>query len=242
MPIIELPKSGAPLTQGDILKGITLFSTKEGWLEKGGEHEKAPFKMCLVVSRPCVIAHKQHITVAGIEKYPDQVPKTIDNFDKVMSFLTGIRDGIRAPDQFYLGQLPQQTGRFCARLDSLHPIQIPTDQAVMAEFLKMKRVASLHPDFARDLHLRIFNAFASLGFEDFSWPSAEDLDWLVKQAKSDLSEAELEVNKLRAQKSSRAAQGKQFDANALASAEATLDELRMKVAPYEAEMKHRQPK
>jgi hypothetical protein len=55
MPIIELSRPGASLTQGDILRDITLFATKEGWLERGGEPAKAPFKMCLVVSRPCAI-------------------------------------------------------------------------------------------------------------------------------------------------------------------------------------------
>jgi len=239
MPIIELSTPGAALTQGDILRDITLFATKEGWLERGGEPAKAPFKLCLVISRPCGIAHKRFVTVAGIEKYPDEVPKTIDTFDKVAAFLTGARDGLRAPDVFYLGQLPEGTGRYCARLDSLHPIEIPATQAVMEAFLNAKRVATLHPDFARDLHLRLFNAFASLGFDDLTWPSAEDLEWLVNQGKSDLSAAELVVNQLRAQKASRAAQGKQFAEAELTSAEARLDELRKRVAPYETESARR---
>ncbi len=239
MPILELSRPGAPLTQGDILRDITLFATKEGWLERGGEPVKAPFKMCLVISRPCGIAHKRVVTVAGIEKYPDEVPKTIDTFDKVAAFLTGTRDGIRAPDIFYLGQLPVGTGRHCARLDSLHPIEIPADQAVMAAFLTAKRVATLHPDFARDLQLRLFHAFASLGFDDHRWPSTEDLEWLVNQGRSDLSAAELVVNQLRTQKAARAAQGKQFAETELMNAEAKLDELRKRVAPYEAESARR---
>jgi hypothetical protein len=240
MPIVELPKPGAPLTQGDILKGITLFSTKDSWA--GGVHVEAPFDMCLVVSRPCAIAHKQHVIVAGIANYPDGVPKEANDFERVLDFLTGRRDGIRSPDLFYLGHLPAETGRFCARMDSLHTIHIPSDQAVMDEFLKVNRVASLIADFARDLHLRIFSAFASLGFEDNSWFSTEDLEWLVNQGRSDISKAEHSVNDLLTQKSSLAAQGKQFAEKSLTSAEAKLDELRTKVAPFEAELKRRQTK
>jgi hypothetical protein len=93
MPIVELSRPGASLTQGDILRDITRFATKEGWLERGGEPAKAPFKMCLVVSRPFGIAHKRFVTVAGIEKYPGEPPKAIDIFEKVAAFLTGVRDG-----------------------------------------------------------------------------------------------------------------------------------------------------
>jgi len=235
MPIVELSRPDAPLTQGDILRDITLFATKEGWLERGGDPAKAPFKMCLVISRPCGIAHKRFLMVAGIEKYPDEVPKTIDTFDKVFAFLTGARDGIRAPDVFYLGQLPFRPGRYCARLDSLHPIEIPADQAL----LLTKRVATLHPDFTRDLHLRLFQAFATLGFDDHAWPSTEDLEWLVNQGLSDLSAAELAANQLRAQKASRAAQGKEFAEAELTNAEKKLAALRNKMAPFEAEMARR---
>jgi hypothetical protein len=239
MPIVEIPKAHAPLTQGDILKDITLFATKEGWLDQGGQPAKAPFKMCLVVSRPCGIAHKRFVTVAGIEKYADDVPKTIDSFDKVAAFLTGARDGIRAPDVLYLGQLPEMAGRYCARLDSLHPIEIPADQTVMEEFLKGKRVATLLPDFARDLHLRLFNAFATLGFDDHSWPSTKDLEWLVNQGHADVSVAEVIVNQLRALKASRTAQGKEFAETELLNAEAKLNGLRQRIAPFEAELARR---
>lgn len=242
MAILELPKSGTPLSQGDILKGVTLFVTDGGWNDKGGDHLKAPFEMCLVVSRPCAIAHRKQIIVAGIDKYPDKVPKDMNTFDEVLDFLIGMRDGRRAPDSFYLGHLPSEKGRFRARLDSMHTIRIPSDQTAMDEFLKVKRVASLHMDFARDLHLRIFNAFASLGFEDHSWPSDEDLKWLVDVGNSDLAQAELTASQQRAKKSSQDAQGKQFEEKALANAETKLDELRKKVAPFETEMKRRQSK
>jgi hypothetical protein len=69
-----------------------------------------------------VAAHKKHVVVAGVARYPDAVPRGIDSFDEVLDFLTGARDGSGSADVFYLGQLPARTGRFCARLDSLHTI------------------------------------------------------------------------------------------------------------------------
>jgi len=226
------------LTQGDILTDITLFATKDGWLEKGGEPVKAPFKMCLVVSRPCAIAHKKHVQVAGIDRYPDDVPKGIDTVEKVLAFLSGARDGIRSPDVFYLGQLPKHIGRYCARLDSLHPIQLPTDPLAFVN-LVAKRVGTLAPDFARDLHLRLFNAFASLGFDDFNWPSTEDLEWLVAQGNSDVAAAEHAVNQFKALKASRAAEGETFNDTDLLNAEKRLADLHRLLTPFQAEHRKR---
>jgi hypothetical protein len=49
--------------------------------------------------------------------------------------------------------------------------------------------------------------------------TTEDLVWLVKQGLSNLSAAELASNQLRAQKASRAAQGKEFAEAELTNAE-----------------------
>src|ERR1700722_8550316 len=106
MPIIEQTRPGAPLTQGDILSGVQLFLTKEGWVEKGGEPARSPAKLCMVLSRPCVAGHKKHVVAAAIDKYPDNPPKGLDSFEKVLAFLTGLRDGGSSPDVFFLGQLP----------------------------------------------------------------------------------------------------------------------------------------
>ena len=111
MPIIQTPAADGPLTQGDVLSGIALFATKASWEDKGGQAALARFDLCLVLSRPCVAAHKKHVAVAGVAKYPDAVPKGIDSFDKVLDFLSGTRDGLAPPDIFYLGQLPGYTGR-----------------------------------------------------------------------------------------------------------------------------------
>src|SRR5262245_54699381 len=89
MPMIEPARPGTPLTQGDILSGVALFATKSSQKEKGGEAAVTKSDLCLVLSRPCAAAHKKHVVVAGIAKYPDAVPKGLDTFDKVLDFLTG---------------------------------------------------------------------------------------------------------------------------------------------------------
>src|SRR3954467_6207950 len=70
MPIIEPARSGAPLTQGDLLSGVALFATKGSWDEKGGQAAVVKSELCLVLSRPCVAAHKKHVVVAAVVKFP----------------------------------------------------------------------------------------------------------------------------------------------------------------------------
>ncbi|HEV3387352.1 MAG TPA: hypothetical protein VG097_21210 [Gemmata sp.] len=233
MPIVELCSEGHPLNQGDILRDITLFVTKNSWIEKGFA-AKAPFKLCLVVSRPCVIENKQHITVIGVEKYPEDTPREIDSFDKVLDFMTGARDGVTSPDVFYLGQLPGLSGRYCARLDSFHDIEIPpvVDKATRSSFLATARIATLSPDFLRALHSRLFGAFANMGFDDCGWPSTEDLTWIVTQGQADISKLEGQLKQQQANKLSREAEGKKFDDRLLFSIEQELDKLKLKVQPF----------
>src|SRR4051794_19956578 len=109
MPIIETARPGAPLTQGDLLSGVVLHATKGSWEENGGHSSVVKSDFCLVLSRPCVAAHKKSVVVAAVAKYPESVPKGIDSFEKVLDFLTGARDGGTSPDVFYLGQLLGRT-------------------------------------------------------------------------------------------------------------------------------------
>jgi hypothetical protein len=187
-----------------------------------------------------VAAHKKHVVVAAVAKYPDAVPKNIDSFDKVLDFLTGARDGGSSPDIFYLGQLPGRSGRYCARLDSLHTIEVPEVKEQRDQFLAARRTLPLHPDFARDLHMRVLGAFASLGFDDHSWPSTEDLQWLVNQGQAEVAAATLAVRQLEAQKASRGAEGTQFKEADLTTAQEKLEKLQERVAPYERELQSRQ--
>ncbi len=244
MPIIELPDPNVSLSQGDVLQGVSLFITKESWSGAGGEAKKTSHKLCLVISRPCVVGHKPNVVVAAIEKMADSVPRDVETFEDILGFLTDLRDGPDTPDVFYLGQIPGFEGRFGARLDSLHTIQVPPE-AEQRAFTDQKRVGRLHIDFARDLHTRIFRAFALLGFDDHRWMSTPDLDWMVARGRSEIHEAQSAVEGAAAAVLSAQAQGfrndreKQQLEKAVADAQAKLDELKPSVAPFEEELTRR---
>ncbi|MBP3958315.1 hypothetical protein J8F10_23960 [Gemmata sp. G18] len=236
MPIVESPVLGYPLSQGDILRGVTLFLTRAN----GTEAAATKFKFCLVVSRPCVLAHKPQIIVVGVKEYSEGVPHSVNTFEKVIDFMTVQRDGDGSPDQFYLGQLPGESGRFCARLDSFHTIEIPTRADARQQFVDGHRIAALSADFQRALHTRIFSAFAEMGFDDHAWPSDTDLEWLVAQGRADIKKLDGEAEQLRAAKSSHVAAGKEFTQDGqLEKIEKNLEVLQGKVAPYEAELERR---
>src|SRR5262249_23901265 len=141
MPIIEPPDPNLPLSQGDVLKDVPLFITKETWADAGGDSERLAQKLCLMISRPCVVGHKPNAVVAAVEKYKDRVPKDVQTFEDVVNFLTDLRDAPDTPDVFYLGQLPNYEGRYCAKLDSLHTIQLPADEEGLRQFTQRKRIA-----------------------------------------------------------------------------------------------------
>ena len=122
MPIIEPPTPGSPLSQGDILKDISLFTTGEAWGAQNGTAMKSPRGLCVIFSRSCAIEHKKSVIVAGIDKLPDNTPRDADTFKRILSFLTNLRDGTNSPDVFYLGQLSVLPGRYAARFDDLHTI------------------------------------------------------------------------------------------------------------------------
>src|SRR5262245_34629966 len=90
-------------------------------------------------------------------------------------------------------------GSFCGRLDSLHTIQVPkSGTAERQAFLASARIASLNREFTRDLHLRIFRAFASLGFDDHCWFSSGDLRALVAVADRDEAKHQADLLAVRA--------------------------------------------
>jgi hypothetical protein len=195
MPIIELVHDQiVPLSQGDILKGVSLFSTKKSWTEGGGEPERTNRGLALVLSRPCVAAHDEWVLVAAVEKYKNKPPGEFESYDEAKQFFIEVRDGLTTPDQLYLGQIPGYEGSFCGQLDSLHTIQIPkSGTAERQAFLAAARIASLNQEFAHDLHLRIFRAFASLGFDDHRWFSSDDLRALVAVADRDEAKHKVEL-------------------------------------------------
>ncbi len=246
MPIIEVPETSLPLSQGDILEGIALFVTRKSWESDGGVSQRTEHRHCLVVSRPCVAVHKPKVLVAAIEKYSNDPPNDFESFEEACEFHTSIRDGTTAPDQFYIGQLAGQAGSFCARLDSLHTIQIPTDQVERQTFVANRRIGRLSQDFARDLHLRILRAVASLGFDDFGWHSTPDLLTVVKFGQTDLANAEHKTKKLEAKLQTSEAQGAKHPSTIaslkkqVSEAKDQVNKLKAKLAPYEEELKRRE--
>jgi len=242
MPIIEtnIPDESA-LTQGDILRDINLYFTCNTWSDKGGPARRLPNCFSLVISRPCVVAHKKTILVCAIEKFTDGVPEEAKTLEERCAFLTELRDGSGSPDRFYLGHLPnEKTGRFYARLDSLHTIMLPEADNLVA-LLKKHRVARLSVDFSRDLHIRVFTAVASLGFDDHGWYSTEDLNWVVASGLVALQELTLDLSKKEAALAGFVAQGFK-NPQQQANLEAEVQRVREKIsamkgilAPYEAE-------
>lgn len=200
MPIIELVPDNAPLTQGDILKGVRLFSTARSWENDGGEAAQKDDGYCLVVSRPCVLEHKDSAVVVRIKASGLRIPKDSPDFDQAMQFLKDTRDGVDTPDLFYLGQLSGEPKLYVACLDSFHDIEIPQDAGERAEFVRARRVARLHEDFRRDLHVRIFRAFASLGFDDVGWFSDSDLQWVIATAEQDIRTLQSQIHEIQNEK------------------------------------------
>lgn len=130
--------------------------------------------------------------MAEVGRYQDKTPEEVQSFDEIIDFLEGLRDGKDTLDQFYLGHIPAIQGRYHAKLQSLFTVDLPTGQPA---FIDERRIASLSPDFVRALHVRLFTAYASLGFDDHSWFSTEDLDWAVSVGTKEANEKEAELKR-----------------------------------------------
>src|SRR5689334_21148701 len=101
MPIVGLVEASAPLEQGDVLKGITVFETAGG--DPAGDNPE----YVLVISRPCNAIRDGHVVVAPIASRDlgSNGIKEADTLARIRSFFEGVRDGRHAPDRFYLGAL-----------------------------------------------------------------------------------------------------------------------------------------
>ena len=234
MPIIETVAETEPLSHGDVLKGVKLFST-----DGSGEQSvtsKASF--CLVLSRPCVVAHKPLLMVAAIEEFKYSISKDVASFDEMLAVMTGIRDASQSPDVFYLGTLPSISGRFCARLEQLHCLHVPQGEQ-RTRFVERYRIARLNADFCRDLQLRLFRSYASLGFDDLSWFPTEDLQSLMQFAQTEVSRAQSKVDELKATKERQLLQSLRFNEADLTTAEKALNQLNERFGPYRSELDRR---
>jgi len=225
MPILEIAIAASPLTQGDVLKGVDLFRTQIGETEAVHERSKAPF--CMVLSRPCAVRHKAGILVAEISKYSQSVPKEVDTLLYVERFLRSLRNGGDSPDRFYLGEIPGEKGRFIANLDAVFTV-CATEQSVLAS----KRIAALNRDFQRDLHVRLFNSVASLGFDDVDWLTDNDLDLVLTVGRRELSILGSQLADADAASARQAFGGQRSDESVRDKLRKQIDELEKSLAPY----------
>ena len=185
MPVVTPPVKGTPLTQGDILGAVPFATTTSD-----GKLSVDPnASYVLVVSRPCKALRDEQVAVAAV--HPSKIDlgriatKTAtaedgsETLDRMRRVLAGIRDGGQLTDSFYLGPIESgHNGRFAADLSALSTQRVPTDGTRQA-WVDEHRVASLDPEFSRDLHVRLFNVFARLGFDDHRWLSDADLDVII---------------------------------------------------------------
>jgi hypothetical protein len=237
MPILEALPVDVPLDQGDLLRGVKLCLTGKTDTVEGGECAAMKTNYCLVLSRPCVIAHKPTIVVAAVEQYKDSsAPPQVNTFSRMKLFLEELRDGARSPDQFYLGQLPgDDRGRYAARFDSIHTIQVSSKPELRAAFVARHRIARLDEDFRRDLHTRLFQAFATLGFDDIRWYSSADLRSLVQTGRAEIESYRAEITRLEAVQEAEGNKANQINEfnNKIASVE-------RQMAVYVAEVQRRE--
>ncbi len=197
MSITEPANPDLPLAQGDILQRVALFQTGDDWQRQ--ERVGGGMLACLLISRPCVIANKTRVVVAGVERYGGNPPSTVQTFRDVLDFLLALRDGRSAPDRFYLGQIPSLgEGRYHAVFDCLFTLCLPTGSDARAALIREHRVARLGAEFIRDLHTRIFTSIAVQGFDDFRWYSDNDLRWLVSKGNEELAAAQAAFDKAQA--------------------------------------------
>jgi hypothetical protein len=136
--------------------------------------------------------------------------------------------------------LPNLPGRYAGRLDSFHTIQVPQDANALADFVRRCRIGRLHEDFIRDLHSRIFGAFASQGFEKCGWYSDADVEFVVSLIKADLAAARFRVENFEVVKAQWAAAGDSSKMQPeLDLAKDALRELEAQAAPFRAESERR---
>jgi hypothetical protein len=236
MPIIEPVAKELPLSQGDLLQGISLYATGSNWGASGGESvQTAKSGLCLVVSRPCVARNKEHVTVVEVEQVRLDVPEEAKTFDDMTRFFSAIRDGAKTPDRLYLGELEGKTGRFTANLDSFHNLQVSNHSPERQQFVGACRIGRLHRDFITDLHARLFRAFASMGFDDVGWFSNQDLEIVVNAGRAELAALENARYSQGVAAGKKQLVGKTMPPSVQATACAKVDDMKERLKPFEAE-------
>ena len=237
MPILIESQKDKPLLQGDVLKDINLC------ISRIDNTPKVIKSYAIVLSRQCSIQNNTQIIVAKVKNYPLEAIKSLDSIDKIKDFLQQQRDGISAPDRFYLGNIPgENTNRYAVNLDSLHTITTPNQC-----FINENRIASLCEKFIRDLHLRIFYSIARSGFNDISWLCDGDLKLLISEINSIIHKKEgiiiekkVELEKLKADNYNQYKDKINKLEKTILSFEKDLEELNQEYEPYFYEDKKRE--
>jgi hypothetical protein len=174
-----------------------------------------------------------------VDSYKVDKPAKADTFKKVHDFLVHMRDGRDTPDVFYLGHLPGKKGRYGCRLDAIFTVGLPPSGPERDAFVRQHRIGTLSTAFARDLHVRLFVAFASLGFDDHQWFSDEDLVWLVAKGREDLSRTEQELRSAQRARAEAEASGKQFSQKDLTQKMEVMKKIQRDLRPFEDEAERR---
>lgn len=200
MPIVLPADSSRPLEQGDILANIVTIRTPAS----GPVVQKSRL-FVLVLSRPCNALRDGYVVVAPIEPKPFPDLKHAESPRELVDAFERIRDGDGRPDGFYLGALDSQSSvRHVARLDELYTIEVPKAEPDRFGFLQLHRKFRLEAEYVRDLHLRVFRAFSSLGFDDTGWWSDQDLELVVRRCDAWIHALDKEAEALREDYSARA--------------------------------------
>ncbi|MEZ4442923.1 MAG: hypothetical protein R3B72_27760 [Polyangiaceae bacterium] len=134
--------------------------------------------------------------------------------------------------------------RYAARFDQLFTIKVPEATEERASYLKTHRRYSLTPEFAHDLHQRLFRAFASMGFDDDGWFTDADLKLIVGHGESQLASLDAEISTAKSRLEVVAASGgnkrEEKDLRkAIGEAEAKIKRVQEVLVPLQAEAERR---
>jgi hypothetical protein len=204
MPVVVRPNDDAPLSQGDILRGVSFALTDAA----GQLATDIKSVFLLVVSRHCNALRDATVTVAPVVSFPVDLKALSEakadgpSLDRMRRILAGIRDGGQFTDNFYLGPLEEDSNkRFAAQLGTLSTVQLPKKPDERQQWIQEHRVWRLQDEFLRDLHVRMTVTFARLGFDDYRWFSDADLGVMITAGeaeaaalRTELAEAEQAVH------------------------------------------------
>ena len=237
MAILRPADPDAPLQQGDLLDDV-LTATADG----EGPHCSKP-GMVLVVSRNCQALRSGHVIVARVVKRSlAGLKEEANTLEDLITFFTQVRDGEGQPDTFYLGEIEAgSVDRYAAKFDQLFTIKVSEAAEERASYLEKHRRYSLSPEFAHDLHQRLFRAFASMGFDDDAWFTDADLKLIVGHGESQLASLDAAIGAAKSRLEVVVASGgnkkDEKDLNkALDELEPKATKLRQQLQPLQAEL------